>query len=148
MYKTPVLSAFTLIAIAVLSGCTTIYSQIKGNFDMPTTELNDYPIQIVAVDGQYQVMNDARLLPGTHTLVATSRKPSIYRVPRQKVWPITVEPCTRYYFAARHAGRLTEDWDLIVRRTEPIGGCDAQGALAAAKAEATSVSPAKPAGAA
>jgi hypothetical protein len=117
---------------SLLSGCTTIYSRIQGNFDVATTELNDYPVQIVAVDGAFQVENEARVEPGTHTLILTSKKPTHFRMREQKAFPFKVEPCMHYYLAARHAGRLTEDFDLIVRRVDPIGGCDIERAKRAA----------------
>ena len=120
------------VMTGILSGCATIYSRVQGNFDVATTELNDYPLQIVAVDGAFQAANDARLEPGTHTLIVASMKPTHFRTRGQKAFLFGVEPCTHYYLAARHTGRLTEDFDLIVRRADPIGGCDIEGAKRAA----------------
>ena len=117
-----------LVATGLLSGCTTIYSRIQGNFDAATTELNDYPLQIVAVDGAFQAANDARLEPGTHALIVASKKPTHFHLRKQKAFPFRVEPCMHYYLAARHKSRLTEDFELIVRRVDPIGGCDIEGA--------------------
>jgi len=117
---------------SLLAGCSTIYSQIRGDFDIATTEINDYPVLVVAIDGEYQIDNEPRIEAGKHSLLLRSRKPSHFRNPVQKTFPFTVEPCTRYYLAARHATSLTEDWTLVVRKQEPIGGCNLEAARKAA----------------
>jgi hypothetical protein len=117
---------------SLLAGCSTIYSQIRGDFDIATTELNDYPVLVVAIDGEYQINNEPRIEAGKHALLLRSKKPSHFRNTAQKTFPFTVEPCTRYYLAARHATSLSEDWSLVVRKQEPIGGCDLEAAKKAA----------------
>jgi hypothetical protein len=116
----------------LLAGCSTIYSQIRGDFDIATTEINDYPVLVVAIDGEYQINNEPRIEAGKHSLLLRSRKPSHFRNTAQKTFPFIVEPCTRYYLAARHATSLTEDWTLVVRKQEPIGGCNLEAAKKAA----------------
>lgn len=118
--------------LALLAGCSTIFSQIHGDFDTATTELNDYPLQVVAIDGEYQISNEPRIEAGTHALLLRSKKPTRFRNRDQKIIAFKVEPCTRYYLAARHATSLSEDWSLVVRKQEPIGGCDLDGARKAA----------------
>ena len=120
------------ILVAGLVGCTTIYSELRGDFDMPTTALNDYPVRIIAIDGGFQTERDPRLEPGLHSLVLASLKPSQFRTRREKAVAFTVEPCTRYFLAARHATALSEEWELVVRKREPIGGCNADAARKAA----------------
>ena len=117
---------------AGLAGCTTIYSELRGDFDMPTTALNDYPVRIIAIDGGFQTERDPRLEPGLHSLVLASLKPSQFRTRREKAVAFAVEPCTRYFLAARHATALSEDWELVVRKRETIGGCNADAARKAA----------------
>ncbi|MBL8522491.1 MAG: hypothetical protein JNN20_02260 [Betaproteobacteria bacterium] len=119
-------------SLSLLAGCSTIYSQIRGDFETATTELNDYPVLVVAIDGEYQINNEPRIEAGKHTLLLRSKKPSVFRNATQKTLPFTVEPCTRYYLAARHATSLSEDWTLVVRKQEPIGGCDLDAAKKAA----------------
>ena len=131
MRRTLLIAAIAANA-TMLSGCTTIYSVVEGNFDSPSTALNDYPVHIVAVDGGFQNSHDARIEAGVHTLILQSRKPTIFRVREQKAVGFKAEPCTRYYLAARHQTRLTEQWELVIRRQEPIGGCDLIQAQAAA----------------
>ncbi len=120
------------VSLSLLAGCSTIYSQIRGDFETATTELNDYPVLVVAIDGEYQINNEPRIEAGKHTLLLRSKKPSVFRNTAQKTLPFTVEPCTRYYLAARHATSLSEDWTLVVRKQEPIGGCDLDAAKKAA----------------
>ncbi len=118
--------------VAGLAGCTTIYSELHGEFDLPTTALNDYPVRIIAIDGGFQIEKDPRLEPGLHSLVLASLKPSQFRTRREKAVAFAVEPCTRYFLAARHATALSEDWDLVVRKRESIGGCNVNAARKAA----------------
>ncbi len=132
MKSSPARLAAIVLALAV-SGCTTIYSEVRGDFDMPTTALNDYPVRIVAIDGAFQMQEDPRIEPGFHSLILASRKPSQFRVKREKAFPLVVEPCTRYFLAARHATALSEDWELVIRKRESIGGCDAEAAKKAAR---------------
>ena len=113
-----------VLTCALFAGCTTIYSRIEGDFDVATTAMNDYPVKIVAIDGVFQIDQSAPIEAGIHSLVLTSKKPTHFRVRAQKAFPLKVEPCTRYYLAARHASKLTEDFELIVRRVEQISGCD------------------------
>ncbi len=127
------LGALVLVSICgQFAGCSTIYSRIDGDFDVATTALNDYPVKIVAIDGAFQISQSAPVEPGTHSLILASRKPTHFHIREQKAFPIKVEPCTRYYLAARHASKLTEDFEMIVRRAEPISGCDLEGARRAA----------------
>ena len=127
------LSALVLVSTCgQFTGCSTIYSRIDGDFDVATTALNDYPVRIVAIDGAFQISQSAPVEPGTHSLVLASKKPTHFHIREQKAFPIKVEPCTRYYLAARHASKLTEDFEMIVRRAEPISGCDLEGARRAA----------------
>jgi hypothetical protein len=79
-----------------------------------------------------QITNEPRIEAGTHSLLLRSKKPSRFRNPDQKTLSFNVEPCTRYYLAARHATSLSEGWSLVVRKQEPIGGCDLEGARKAA----------------
>jgi hypothetical protein len=127
-----ILCGIVLTAAFALPGCTTIYSELRGEFDMPTTALNDYPVRIIAIDGAFQTEQDPRIEPGLHSLVLASRKPSQFRVKREKAFPLAVEPCTRYFLAARHATALSEDWELVIRKREPIGGCNVDAARKAA----------------
>ncbi len=127
-------ASLAALAVAALAGgCTTPYSKVDGNFDMPTTEINDYPVRIVAVDGQFQAHNDALVEPGMHTLIVASRKRSIFRIHEEKAVGFKVEPCTHYYLAARHPGKLDEHFDLVVRKTEPVPGCDMAKAMSMIK---------------
>ena len=121
-----------VLTCALFAGCSTIYSRIDGDFDVATTALNDYPVMIVAIDGAFQISQSAPIEAGTHSLILASKKPTHFHIRKQKAFPFKVEPCTRYYLAARHAGRLTEDFEMIVRRVEPISGCDIEGARRAA----------------
>ncbi|MEO8385533.1 MAG: hypothetical protein ABI583_09845 [Betaproteobacteria bacterium] len=117
----------TLVLVSIcglFTGCSTIYSRIEGDFDVATTALNDYPVKIVAIDGTYQIAQSAPIEPGAHNLILTSKKPTHFHNREQKAFPLMVEPCNRYYLAARHASKLTEDFEMIVRRVEPIAGCD------------------------
>lgn len=123
----------TLALALAMSGCTTIFSEVRGDFDMPTTALNDYPVRIIAIDGAFQMQEDPRIEPGFHSLILASRKPSQFRVKREKAFPLVVEPCTRYFLAARHATSLSEDWELVIRKRESIGGCNAEAAKKAAR---------------
>jgi hypothetical protein len=116
------------ILVAGLAGCATFYSELHGDFDMPTTALNDYPVRIIAIDGGFQTERDPRLDPGLHSLVLASLKPSQFRTRREKAVAFAVEPCTRYFLAARHATALSEDWELVIRKREPIGGCNTDAA--------------------
>jgi hypothetical protein len=42
----------------------------------------------------------------------------------QQAFPFKVEPCTRYYIAAKREGAMSANWSLFVQETEPVAGCD------------------------
>jgi len=82
-----------------LSGRATIYSRIDGDFDsdVAAADLNGCPVQIVAIDGAYQLTSSAPLEPGSHTLIPASKKSTHFHFRAQKSFPFKVEPCTSYY---------------------------------------------------
>ena len=43
----------------------------------------------------------------------------------QKTYPVAILPCTEYYFAADRVNNLTQDWELVLEDTRPVGGCNA-----------------------
>lgn len=87
---------------------------------------NQYNVMVVAVDEQSYL--DGRLQqkiePGSHYLrLATTKRDFSGDVTVMPLF-LKAEPCTRYVFFAEHDRRMTnKSWKLVLRKSEPIGGC-------------------------
>jgi hypothetical protein len=115
-------------AACALAGCSAApLSFIEG--DLQThTDLTLYPVRVVSVDRQIRFNRPRQpiaLAPGSHSLVLQAVGGRGARGSAQKTHVLNVQPCTRYYLAARRDNPMLYEWDLVVEREEPVGACDA-----------------------
>ena len=88
--------------------------------------LDLYPVRVVAVDGSMHFRSPVAVAPGPHWLLLEGAPPRGMRIGIQQSFVFRVEPCTRYYLAARRASPLLAEWSLVVDSTEPVTPCDPQ----------------------
>ncbi len=111
--------------VATLAACTTApLSFINDRQVYYKTVLNRYPVRVVAIDGSYQTFRPVPIAPGPHLLTIDAVPVAGFSLPIQKMVPMTIAPCTRYYIAAQRTSPLTQDWNLVVEETWPVAGCD------------------------
>lgn len=114
-----------ICALAWLAACTPSHESILTGYPyLPPTEINRFPVQIVAVDGSSRLDNKYRVEPGKHVLTLSSLqslKRNVYV--RQKTVEFNVEPCKYYYLAAQHENRILDQWEMVVDYVETIPGC-------------------------
>lgn len=87
-------------------------------------ELHRYPVFVVAVDGKSSAIRPVPITVGEHVLTLDAQPVAGFSLPVQKVYPMTIAACTRYYIAAQRTSPLTQDWNLVVEQTWPVAGCD------------------------
>ncbi|MEO8935434.1 MAG: hypothetical protein ABI277_12135 [Burkholderiaceae bacterium] len=127
------------VAAAALVGCTTApLSFINDQQVYHKTVLNRYPLVVTAVDGASTAFRPVPIAPGPHLLTMDAAPVAGFSQPVQKVYPMTIAPCTRYYVAAQRTSPLVQDWNLVVEETWPVSGCDAAKELEKAKTAALS----------
>jgi hypothetical protein len=122
---------------AVLGACSTApQSYIDNDRVVQRTVIDRSRVVAVAVDGDYRT-DQKRLpvTPGSH-LVTFSAAPAMNFPVVQKTYPVSIAPCTEYYFAADRANRLSQDWTLVLEETRPVAGCNPANELEKAKAHA------------
>lgn len=128
--------------LAALGACTTApLSFINDRQVYYKTVLNRYPVRIVAIDGSYQTFRPVPIAPGPHLLTIDAVPVAGFSVPVQKIYPMTIAPCTRYYVAAQRTSPLTQDWSLVVEETWPVAGCDPAKEIEKAKVATSSGQP-------
>jgi hypothetical protein len=64
-----------------------------------------------------------RAEPGARVLRVTAAPVAGFHEPVIKDVPFTVEPCKRYYLAAKRQNALSQDFELIVQQVEDRADC-------------------------
>lgn len=126
-WRTGRVIAAAATVVATLAGCSTApLSFLNDRQVYHRTVLNRYPVRVVAIDGTYTAFRPVPIAPGTHVLTIDAFPVAGFSQPVQKRYPMTIEPCTRYYIAAQRQTALSQDWELVVEQTWPVAGCDPQ----------------------
>lgn len=128
------LSSGAAAAAALLwAGCASVgpVALISGKLQTRTA-LDLEPVMIISIDGESRLDDPSWIDPGVHTIVLQPPPPRGHRFGRQMSLELKVEPCTRYYLAARRSNPLLAEWSPIVERTEPLSPCGAKPAAARA----------------
>ena len=135
-------------AVLALSGCASApLSYLNDEQVYHKAVLNRFPVRVVAVDGAYTAaIRPVPITPGQHSVMLAAAPVAGFRIPLEKVYPMTIAPCTRYYVAAQRKSPLLQDWDLVVEETYPVAGCDPARELEKAKTTAISKGSTPPAG--
>lgn len=127
------------LTFATLVGCATAPSSYLYDNQVYYRAIRDrYPVFVLAIDGSSPAFRPVPVTPGEHTLRLDAAAVGGFSERVAKTYPFTVEPCTRYYIAAQRETALSQDWQLVVERTFPVGGCDADAERAKAKTAAIS----------
>lgn len=135
----PAVALAAALAVATLAGCASTPSSYLYDNQVYYRAVRDrYPLSILAIDGSSPAFKPAPIAPGEHTLRLDATAVGGFSERVAKTYPITIEPCTRYYLAAQRQSQLSQDWELVIERTFPVGGCDAD--TERAKARTTAIS--------
>ena len=119
-------TASALLAAGLLAGCAQVAntSLLDGSHQFRRTELNTYPVSILAIDREYSIdRNPVRVEPGQHVLRVMAPPVAGFREPRMEDIAFTVEPCKRYYLAAKRRSALSQPYTLIVQQVEDRPDC-------------------------
>jgi hypothetical protein len=113
-----------LCAAAGLSACATQKFSYLDGYRWTKVEMNTYDAYIVSVDGHsYPYNSKIRVDPGPHHIVFQTTPAAGFTLSQEKALDIDIEPCTRYWFEAKRANRLQQDFEPRVNYKEPISGC-------------------------
>jgi hypothetical protein len=114
------------LATAVcMAGCSTSkpFSYLDSE-RWSRVEMNTYDTTIVSVDGtSYPYRSRIVVDPGRHHIVFQTKAAAGFESSPQKSLDLDVEPCVRYWFEAKRANPLQQDFELRINHTEPIAGC-------------------------
>lgn len=102
------------------------------------TDVQLYPVRVVSVDGAMQFHSPVQVEPGPRLLVLEAAPSGSARRTEMQTFAMRVEPCTRYYLAARRTSPMAAGWQLVVDAKETVAGCDPEAELKKAKPAATS----------
>jgi hypothetical protein len=120
--------ALLVACIAVLAGLVSCassqpFSYLDG-YRWNRAELYTYDTLIAEVDGtSYAYNSKIRVDPGRHHIVLETQPVAGFSVNPRKALDLDVEPCVRYWFEAKRANALTQDFEPRVNYKEPIAGC-------------------------
>ena len=112
---------------ALLGACAAApQSYIDNDRVVERTHLARYRVVVVAIDGDYRTTERRMpVTPGQHQVIFSAPPAGHFSVSVQKTYPVAILPCTEYYFAADRVNNLTQDWELVLEDTRPVGGCNA-----------------------
>ncbi len=122
-------------ALMALAGCAAAPMSLLDGTPYHRTYLNRYPVQIVAVNGDFTLERPKRVYAGVNTLVVETAPVGGIRIARQQAVAFKVQPCTRYYLAAERATSLSQDWTLVIDHVESVAGCNQEEELAKSRKE-------------
>jgi hypothetical protein len=119
-------TAPVIIACALaLPGCATreAFSYLDGE-RWSRVEKDTFDTSIVSVDGKYYTYNSRiRVEPGRHHIVFRTRPAPGFLYSAEKALDLDIEPCTRYWFEARKANAIAQDFEPRVNYKDSITGC-------------------------
>lgn len=124
----------TLAALLFASSAT---FAAAGPYDQPYSIITVSPIRtadyhlknvfVNRVDGENSVERNKHVVPpGDHEVVLDLPPVKGFHLPRQQTFRLKTEPCVRYNLAGRVETSLSQQWEPVVRSTEPIGECAAK----------------------
>jgi hypothetical protein len=119
----PSKSIVVMTALASLSGCAQQWESLLDGNLYTRVHMNRYPVQIVAVDGEYSTISPRRVDAGMRKLTIDAPPVANFRDPVRKEFTFKVEKCVRYWLAAQRATSLTPDFELVIDHAEPVPGC-------------------------
>jgi len=99
------------------------FSYLDG-YRWSTVEVNTFDTLIVSVDGKSYTYNSKIMVdPGPHRIVFQTAPTPGFSFSPQKELMIDIAPCTRYWFEAKKANTIAQDFEPRVNYTLPIIGC-------------------------
>lgn len=112
-------------AVLTLAACGTApLSQLDDGQVYYRAQLNRYPVYVTAIDGKGNLNRNPQIDPGAHDVSFTTRPVAGFRIPVEKTYAMRIDACTRYYVAAHRDNSIAQNWDLVIEKSEPVGGCD------------------------
>ena len=109
----------------MVAGCAAPaeFSYLNGS-RWTTVELNTYDTRIISVDGYTRRQNEKLFVdPGVRTIVLEAAPAAGFFWPQQREIVVNVEPCMQYWFEAKRANPLAQDWEPRVNYADRIAGC-------------------------
>ena len=95
---------------------------------------NLLPVIVNRVDGEtVMTRNEAVVAPGVRKVTIDLPARRGFTQATQHTFDLELQPCTRYYVAAKLDSPTTQTWTPVVRGTEPIGECRAKFKVAEAR---------------
>lgn len=124
--KLPVAAVAALLVAALLvAACASpSFSYLDGR-RWHRAQLNTYDAIILSVDGKHYTATPVMVDPGQRKIVVQAPPAAGFHYGESRTFDLNVEPCTRYYIAARKASPLAQDFEPYVDYQEPIAGCRA-----------------------
>ena len=122
----PLTIALALASSALLVGCSTAPLSYLENGPLTRTDPKLYPVRLISVDGDFSAQHSRPVSAGPHSIVVAPQPLPGTRRLDERVFMLRIEPCTRYYLAARRESPVIHEWELVVDAKEPVAGCDAE----------------------
>jgi hypothetical protein len=126
--KKLLIAAFALTAGAAFAESP--YDSVYSIITTDTKPSSDYllkPVFVNRVDGQNSVERSKHVVPpGPHQVTVDLAPRGGFHEPTQTTFDLVTKPCVRYYVAAKLVNSISQQWQPVVRYTEPIGECEAK----------------------
>ena len=118
-----------LLAISLVA----VTPALAGPFDQPYSIIEVDRMQsadshlrkviVNRVDDENSIDNRSVVAPGAHKVTLDLPPRKGFHTATQHTFDMATEPCMRYYVAARLVSPTLQDWEPVVRYSEPIGEC-------------------------
>ncbi len=132
-------------AAAALSACATgggapLSQLADGAVQFPAVN-HRFPVRVQAIDDGSNVFRSPLIEPGVHAVRFAAPPVAELTQPVERVYSMNIQPCMRYYVAAQRQSAFSQDWNLVIEKTEAVGACDPAKVLARAGVASADVRP-------
>lgn len=110
-----------IAAASAVAACGTAPMSFLHGQPKTVTDVQLYPVRVVSVDGAMQFHSPVQVEPGPRLLVLEAAPSGSARRTEMQTFAMRVEPCTRYYLAARRTSPMAAGL-AAGRRREGDGG--------------------------
>ena len=108
----------------LLSGCTTVYSQLDGT-RYHRVPIDTYPVVVAKVDGESYLHNPVLVEPGLRKIMVQGPPTFTSREGELREFSLDVKPCTHYHLVAVKRNALSNDFTVKVDHESPLSSCTA-----------------------
>lgn len=116
-------ASLAVVSLLALSACAmTGVSEVTGE-RYSRVEMNRSAAIILDVDGRSSNDRYVRVEPGKRVIRMQAFPVSGFRQGEVRELTLDIKPCVRYYLNVQRKTGISQDWEPVIDKEEPLPGC-------------------------